>query len=281
MNIFLNENILISQEPWITDNVDEVLDNLSKITKCLHCFNFHVEPTVLYSGNGLKNLFENFKDIEFLTDYSLTNPLNMLRLILRDIEAVNWDLNPHQRADHMYFFLSEGGAKSHYVNNTTIAEAAEYSFNNNEVGLLNLMSSEFNETNPIHINRSSINPPPNITTVAIKIITSKPELITYVMEKRSNRNFNWNPKHGENNKGVKQNKGEAVSPLECSKEEAELLLPKAVGYRGSDELYAYDIKIQKFMVFKSENTTHNSYHPYHPINQNEVPRDVKAFLTTD
>lgn len=278
MHIFLNENILISGGEWVPEDDVAFSTNIQELWKCLNCFNFYIEPIVYYSGAGLIRLFQNLEDISSITEYALTNPIQRLRVLLDEINAVNWSLSPFQRADYHYYYLSGGGAIPYYVNGTSVAEATEYKFSGEEVALLNLASSEYNEANPIHINRSSINPPPNMVICPLVILVSDVGVIAYVRQHRQPRTFNWNPKHGENGKGMIPNKGEVVSPLEGSRQEAELLLPKAVNSRKTTELYAYDEAQGKYIVFKDENTPDNKFHPYHPINQEEVPEDVKKFL---
>lgn len=278
MKIFLNERILIGGGEWTPANPDEISVNIRNLIESLNCFNFHTEPTIYYTGEGITRLFENLTELSSFSDYALTNPIQQLRNILNEINSENWDLQKNQRTDYVYYFQSCGGATTYNVNTTSIAEATEYKYENKEVGILNLTSSQFNETNPIHISRSNINLPPDIQTFAIRVFTLKQEAVSYITEYRKERNYNWNPKHGENGKGMISNKDEDVSPLECSKEIAAELLNVAVSCKGTDELYAYDIDREKFMVFKSDNTPNNSYHSYHPIKQNEVPPEVREFL---
>jgi len=81
---------------------------------------------------------------------------------------------------------------------------------------------------------------------------NKKDLIEYILENWYQRNYNHNPKHGENGKNVKQNKDEQVSPLECSIQEATELLKSAVSTRSKAELYVYDDARKKFIVYKAE-----------------------------
>jgi len=278
MKVFFNEDIFISGEDWNPGSSEVIIEAILQLWHSLNCFNFHIDPTVYYSSSGLARLFANLEILDSLSDYSLTNPIDQLRRMLDDISAVNWNLNPRQKPDHNYYFLSGGGAISHYVNGTTVAEAAENKFLGEQVALLNLAPSQYNETNPIHINRSRINPPSEILICALTIIDTKDATVAFVKEHRKIRTFNWNPKHGENGKGMIANKGEVVSPLECSKEEAAQLLPEAVAFRKTSELYAFDTDRNKYIVFKAENTPDNKFHPYHPINQDEIPGEIKKFL---
>ena len=278
MKIFINELFLISGEDWIPGDSQAIEDNIYALFKSLNCFNYHVEPIVYYSGAGLASLIDNFELLDSISDYSLTNPIAQLRTLLEEIEAIDWNFEKKQRDDHCYYLMLGGGAINHYINRTTIAEATEFGFLGADVAIINFISSEFNQSNPIFITRSKIPPPPNIQTFGFSVLTTKSTILDFVRANRKNRIYNWNQKHGEYGKGMISNKKEDVSPLEGSREEAEALLNLAIGSRKTDELYAYDKSKHKFMVFKDEYTAVNSYHSYHPINQNEIAADIQKFL---
>jgi hypothetical protein len=204
MTIFINERILLTGEDWIPTDSIEIENTLSNLIRSLYYFNFYTEPVVYYSAKGLTDLINNFNLLESYSDYFLTNPIDRLRTVLNEIDAVDWNLKPKQRNDYSYYFLSGGGALTHYVNNSSVAEATECRYSDACVALLNLINSEFNETNPLHVSRSSISPPPNIQTVGIEVIKTKSEIIGFVNKNRKKRTYNWNPKHGENGKGMIQ-----------------------------------------------------------------------------
>ncbi|MEK6495473.1 hypothetical protein, partial [Myroides odoratimimus] len=103
--------------------------------------------------------------------------------------------------------------------------------------------------------------------------------IEWFHNNRDARSYTWNKKHGENGIGIIANKGEVVSPLECSKLEAEEFLNVAIGYRKSNELYNYDPKNMKYMVWKCDAPGTKSFHAYHPIDQREVDLKIQQFLT--
>lgn len=97
------------------------------------------------------------------------------------------------------------------------------------------------------------------------------------------RVYEWNEKHGENAKGAHpDNKGEEVSVLECSREHAEELLPKAIGLPNYDTLYCYDVFFNKYMEYKAgckfdrlpENAVERKYHSFHIHDENRVPKRV-------
>lgn len=100
----------------------------------------------------------------------------------------------------------------------------------------------------------------------------------YETNRKPQRIFNLNPKHGENGKGAHPgNKGEKVSVLMCNKEEAKNMLLKAIG---SDlrVLYFFDQVHNQFIEFKRE--CENTYHGFHldAIDEKRVPEDIKAMI---
>lgn len=101
----------------------------------------------------------------------------------------------------------------------------------------------------------------------IEIEVNSPEVNAiahwFEINRRPQRKFNWNPKHGENGKGANfSNKGDKVSILMCSRGEAGLLLKKAIGTgTASKTLYFYDSKCNQYIEFKKE--SENTYHAFH------------------
>jgi len=279
MFVFLNDRIFISGEQWVPGDLAEIRTVMNSFINSIHCLDFFPDFVTCYSGNGIELLLTNFKTIEEITDYSLSNPIQQIRQLLLSINSFNWDEQPKQKEDHLYFYQANLGATPHSVNKTTVAEATEYRFNDNRVLLLNLPISDFSASDPIHINRSKVTPPTGMTIVSVSTANEKTPLIQHLKEAEVNREYHWSEKHGENGSGVRHNKGEIVSPLLCSRQEADTILKAAVGYYKTDEMYGYDPKHEKFVVFKSEGElTPKRYHAYHPIDQGEVPEEVKTFL---
>ncbi len=100
--------------------------------------------------------------------------------------------------------------------------------------------------------------------VCIPQIIDKNKLEIWLSQNRQPRVFNKNPKHGEQGKGVRANKGEKVSKLLCNPQEAQQFLDMAIGCANiTDELYNFDKKHGKYIVFKDENISDNTYHAYH------------------
>lgn len=278
MKIFINERILTSGEEWATDNMEVLHQNIENLFKSLNCLRFYLEPNVLYSGIGLEALITNLTLLKEVGGYTLYDPATQLRVLLNEINAVNWDDNKIQKNDHTYYYEPEVGAEPINVDGSSIAEAAEYFVNGVPVALLNLYSSTFNSTNPLYVRRGSRVSPDSRTDCKLDIIILKEEVIAYIKMHQRARKYHWSEKHGENAVGVQYYHGKAASPLECNRNEAAELLPNAVGCRNTSELYVYDVQRAKFMVFKRENTPDNHFHSYHPINQNEVPESVRKFL---
>lgn len=100
----------------------------------------------------------------------------------------------------------------------------------------------------------------------------------YETNRKPQRKFNLNPKHGENGKGAHPaNKGEKVSVLMCSRGEAKNMLLKAIG---SDPriLYFFDKKHNQYIEFKCKNK--NTYHGFHldEIDEKRVPEEIKDMI---
>lgn len=82
--------------------------------------------------------------------------------------------------------------------------------------------------------------------------------------RKPQRVFNLNPKHGEYGKGAhSSNKGNKVSLLLCGRDEAEKLLLRAINTddRENKTLYFYDTNKTRYIEFKKE--FKNVYHGFH------------------
>lgn len=100
----------------------------------------------------------------------------------------------------------------------------------------------------------------------------------YENNRKPQRIFNLNPKHGENGKGAyPSNNGEKVSVLMCSRDEAKNMLSKAIG-PNLKVLYFFDKKHNQYIEFKREND--NIYHGFHldAIDEKRVPEDIKETI---
>lgn len=100
----------------------------------------------------------------------------------------------------------------------------------------------------------------------------------YETNRKPQRIFNLNPKHGENGRGAHPgNKGEKVSVLMCSRGEAKEMLLKAIG---SDLriLYFFDQIHNQYIEFNRE--SENTYHGFHidAIDEKRVPEEIKMMI---
>jgi len=247
--------------------------NLSSI---LNSFKFHTEVVIYYSSIDMKLLLNNFQEIAGLTPGNFDDKINLIRALIGEVNARDWQKHKRQREDMIYFHQESVGEKTHNVTNTSLAEATEYRFNQQKVAVVNLSHSDYNDSIPIHINRSTLIPPRAMDMFRLDTFKDQKDLLAYIIDNWYQRRYNHNPKHGENGKNIKQNKDEEVSPLECSIKEARELLKFAVSTRNKAELYMYDGVRNKFIIYKAE--SEQVYHGYHPIDQDEVPQEVKDFL---
>ena len=97
------------------------------------------------------------------------------------------------------------------------------------------------------------------------------------------RKYEWNEKHGENGKGAhRDNNGDEVSVLLCSKEHAAELLQIAIGEPNYDMLHCYDSEYDKYMEYKAgckfanlqSDAKERTYHSYHINDEGNVPQRV-------
>lgn len=100
----------------------------------------------------------------------------------------------------------------------------------------------------------------------------------YETNRRPQRVFNLNPKHGENGKGAhSKHGGKKVSVLMCSSGEAREMLLKAIG-TDQKVLYFFDKKNEQYVEFKRE--SENTYHGFHlnVDDEERVPNNIKKMI---
>ena len=96
--------------------------------------------------------------------------------------------------------------------------------------------------------------------------------------RRPARKYHWNKKHGENGVGAQsQQKGNPVSILYCSREEAAKMLNKAVGVSGERRLFWYDVINHRYMVFMNEMDSY--FHSFHVEDSCVVPVEVREKIS--
>jgi hypothetical protein len=89
------------------------------------------------------------------------------------------------------------------------------------------------------------------------------------------RIYHANPKHGENGKGEHH----GASKLLCSHADANMMLSKAIGINGIDELYYYDENHKTCIIFRYEgNIGTNQFHAYHLPEKHQIEKDIKRIL---
>ena len=100
-------------------------------------------------------------------------------------------------------------------------------------------------------------------TIDVRKLDEKAIAEWYAGNRRPTRKFEANPKHGQDGVGAHpHSKGNKVSKLECSPEEAQQLLNSAVGKAKDKSLYNYDSHKKKYIEFKYSGND-NTYHGYH------------------
>ena len=127
---------------------------------------------------------------------------------------------------------------------------------------------------------NTIKPKRNQTEVVLDVRKTDVKSISewYAINRKPQRIFHLNPKHGENGKGAHfRNKGEKVSVLMCSRDEAKDMLLKAIGNE-LKVLYFFDDTRGQYIEFKQE--SNNTYHGFHLDEEDEkrVPRNIKIMI---
>ena len=254
---------------------ESLRDFLKELTDSMEWVYREKNAVSFYSLENVQRFLDNFED--FKDDY-LFNPYSRLINILA--ESYNWEEEQEQEQHCAYFIWQ--GQTAHLVVNHALSEVAERQKSSPEQAFLlfNFRAASF-QSKTITILKEMRENNQLLLLPTFNQVNNEQELYAWLIENRQKRNFNLNPKHGENGVGAhKGNKGDTVDPLLCSRNEAQVLLDKAIGdTRRTTELYYFDSQNQKFIVFKFENDTpQNQYHGYHPNNQDEIPHDFKQLI---
>lgn len=283
MKFFLNERMLLNGDEWIPAEETFVNQTLINLLKAIGTINFLPDVDLYYSEQGLATLVTNITDLVGSTEYAIGTPIARIRQALYDIGASSWEGESMQNNSYSYYLqIDKGSGQPLNVNGSTIAECSERKINREHLAIVSLDSSEYNTESLIHINRSKNYGDSEMNIISVDNLFTPKLIIEYLIRTREKRNFHVIKKHGENGVGALPNNKGIVSVLECSQEEAQALLDKAVGTRDCNELYAYDDARSKFIVFKYEgDNPQNKYHGYHPENQNDIPEKVQVFWRTE
>lgn len=228
-----------------------------------------------YSSENIQRFIDNFED--FKNDY-LFDPASKMMDILSD--AYDWHEQQEQEQNCAYFIWQ--GQTAHFVVNNVLSEIAERQNNSPEKSflLLNFYAASF-IGEKLSILKERIEDVHLFILPTFLHVDNVTQLLKWLVDNRQKRNFNLNPKHGENGVAAHgKSRGNDVSLLLCNRDQAQELLNKAIGdARETTELYNFDILHQKFIIFKFENETpQNQYHGYHPDNQDEVSSSFKQLI---
>ncbi len=221
-----------------------------------------------YDNLNIKNFLCCY---EILEDCYPSAPKKLLQSLIKNNAFINWRDDPIQSDITEYQIFSQR------ISGNTFCEIAQRKSNDTEnedkYSLLNHYASSIQKTITVTTK--------NISEIKIDNLKDETELLTWFAENRlPQRNFNINPKHGENRQKITNVGSENISPLRCSCEEAQILLHTAIGNHKKKELFNLDTDHDEIIVFKFEgDTPQNMYHGYHvPKDSVEVPRDIRKKL---
>lgn len=235
-------------------------DYLSQVSETLRVFKsiFTIENYTLYYD---KSNYLNFRDA-FVLDREE-------RMLLRNIvnQALEW--NDESCAIPHVCQCTSIWYKSQVPHNTLSEAALRKRFDLSSVAIIQynipLLAKSIL---PVVIGGNTI----NLDILPLDLLS----MHKWISEnRRPQRKYLWNPKHGEFGKHVIANPGEDVSPLLSSRKEAETLLPYAIGSKHDRKLYIYDDKQSYYEEFMPGV---NNYHSYHLLEDETVPRSVIANL---
>lgn len=230
--------------------------------------------------NDLKTKIASFQIENYEGFYDLNNVINFLK----DFK----DLEEYYPKPAFRLFKSSLKNWSNWANQTQCLPHDEYKIFNQKISNHTFCEITARKLNDKHTNFSILNHNGhnlgnhikfsiNNEIVNISSFSTKLEVLDWFSINRiPKRNFNLNPKHGENRQDERIINGELISPLKCSKENAQIMLNRAIGYK-LDELFYFDKSKNNILIFKSEgNSPQNTYHGFHvPLNSQELPNNIK------
>lgn len=208
-----------------------------------------------YDVENVKQFLEHY---DLLNDFYPMNPSRTLRILLK--EWINWRSEKVSSSNASCVLLAQemrdnsfcevGSRKIQDKNNS-------YSLASHDALTIPL------RTHTISIEEKAIN-------IDCLLICDLPNW--FRTNRVPKRVYHPNPKHGENGIGEWQH----AAKLLCSHSDAEAMLQRAIGYHEIDELYYFDSKYHKFIIFRFEgDNPQHQYHAYHIENENEIPKAVK------
>lgn len=221
-----------------------------------------------------KGFYDNLNIKKFLCSYNTLADYypfvskKLLQSVISKNAFINWREEAIQSPDADYQIFHQP------ISDNTFCEIAERknTVGNDNYALLNHHACNIQKMITVKINQTSV--------IEIDNLKDEEEVVAWFVQNRiPSRNFNINPKHGENLQKVRKVGGEIISPLRCSRQEAQALLDTAIG-NPEKELYNFDPNYDEIIVFKYEGPTPlNTYHGYHvPKDSTEVPIDIRKRL---
>lgn len=209
------------------------------------------ELTSFFDYENYKLFYDKYNLDSFLRTLEDNVAKNSLRKKLLSFDASNWNVNPPFK----------GRTKL----NGTPVEGDTFSY------LYMLHASGSSEVNAI-IDMDAING--DYQGFCVEVL--KPEIPVihdwFTKNRVPKRHYHWSSKHGEFGKGNWP--GESI--LMGSRQEAELLLPAAIGTKDKKDLYCFDKKYNKHMRFMPENVA-DTYHSFH-IEEGEIDPHIKTVI---
>lgn len=269
VNVFLF--LPLSEPSYQWEYSNKALQDENEIVKYIRNLKKSIDSISLenYEGHYDSYNIQSFlKDFEAIDDCYPNPSFRILRFLLQDWE--NWRENKIQQQENKYIIHGQE------IENHTFCETAQIKINSPEIKtvVLNHKGHKLGNEIIVFVNEVSTNTP------SISNVNDLEKW--FAIERLPQRNFHIIDKHGENRTEIRFINNEEISPLRCSKDEAQELLKYATG-ENLKELYNFDKNKNCFIVFKFEgNTPQNLYHGYHlPLDTNEIPEKIKRKLLKD
>lgn len=218
-----------------------------------------------YSGELMDEWQEYFK--QYSEEYPAPS-YNLLKAVLLNSEAIRWEED--RRTDTSFQIDVIGGRLA----NNIVAEAAHerYQYPKRVVLLINASALSADE-NSLAFSCDGGKTYPY--TLDIRDLNVN-EIALYLSERRyPKRVFELNFKHGECRKEARYENGRKISPLKCTKAQAQQLLHLAFGLKDR-HVWAYDIKEGQLMEFKRHSDF--VWHGYHIDDEDERDRNIPPWL---
>lgn len=238
-------------------DTEELHDYIQRIS-AMNAFFVHEEYQGYYDALNIAAFAYPLEEIEDCYPGEKT----YLRTLLKEWE--NWRDQSLQDEHDLFTFYARP------ISNDTLCEIAKRKKEQLDSAFLLINHQAFLYSQPeIKISCSGREQEIHIRRIEIKEIAE-----WFIQNRKPQRIYNWNRKHGELGVGAHpDHHGEVVSKLLCSRVEAKELLKKAIGLRPQGVMYCYDDKYAHYMEFKMESA--NTFHSFHIEDESRVPKVVK------